>query len=102
MDDAKSAKILVSEPFKPCPLNIQLQPTQNTAAVHLQSTVHPALFLVADTQLNKRLCLSFGPSVCRVKKWKTSVLDMLCVCLSVGWVLGCGLDAPTHPSATTL
>ena len=39
-----------------------------------------------------------------VKKWKTSVLDMLCVCMSVGWVLECreGLDAPTHMSATTL
>ena len=63
------------------------------------------LFLVADTQLYKRL----WPSVCRsistsrkVGKW--AFLKTFCVCLSVSRVLGCrwGLDAPAHPSATIL
>ena len=68
------------------------------------------LFLVADTQLYKRLCPSVGPSVGslvrwsvrhgdRVEKWEN---ERFRVCLSVGSGLGCGwgLDAPAHPSAT--
>ena len=68
------------------------------------------LFLVADTQLYKRLCPSVCPSVHpsvgvnELKSGKTSVLDTFCVCLSVGGGLGCGwgLDAPVHSSATIL
>ena len=65
------------------------------------------LFLVADTQLYKRLCPSVGPSVRRSvrpsvrehesKNGKTSVLDTSCVCLSVvcwGWV---GVGGPCPP-----
>ena len=72
-------------------------------------------FLVADTQLYKRLCPSIGPSVgpsvrpCqRVEKWETSGLEAFCVCVcvgrGVGWSVGCGwgLAAPAHPSATIL
>ena len=66
-------------------------------------------FLVADTQLYKRLCPSVGPSVRRsvvieLKRGKTSVFDTFCVCLSVGSGFGCGwgLDAPAHPSTTIL
>ena len=64
-------------------------------------------FLVADTQLYKRLCPSVRPSVgpsVIVIELKTSVFDTFCVCLSVGPGLGCGwgLDAPAHPSATIL
>ena len=60
-------------------------------------------FLVADTQVYKMLCRSVGPSVMiELKSGKTSVLDTVCVCLCVGWELGCGwgLDALAHPSAT--
>ena len=68
------------------------------------------IFLVADTQLYKRLCPSvrhsIGPSVMviELKSGKTSVFDTFCVCLSVGGGLGCGwgLDASAHPSATIL
>ena len=68
-------------------------------------------FLVADTQLYKRLCPSVRPSVgpsvrpsVMVIELKTSVFDTFFVCLSVGGGLGCGwgLDAPAHPSATIL
>ena len=66
-------------------------------------------FLVADTQLYKRLCPSVHPSVrpsvvIESKSGKTSVLDTFCVGLSVGDGFGCGwgLDAPAHPSATIL
>ena len=60
-------------------------------------------FLVADTQLYKRLCPSVGPlvrpsvMVIESKSGKTSVLDTFCVCLCVEgvWVgvwmgFGCG------------
>ena len=52
------------------------------------------LFLVADTQLYKRLCPC----------GKTRTFDTFCICLSVGGGFGCGwgLDAPAHPSATIL
>ena len=57
-------------------------------------------FLVADTQLHKRRCPSFGPSVRRsVDLWKSakmSVLDGFCVCVR-GMGYGWGLDAPAHP-----
>ena len=66
-------------------------------------------FLVADTQLYKRLCPSVGPSVrpsvmIESKSGKTSILDTSCVGLSVGDGLGdgWGLAAPAHPSATIL
>ena len=71
-------------------------------------------FLVADTQLYKRLCPSVRPSVCRSvrrslemiesKSWKTSVLEAFWVCVCVGRGVGCGwwLAAPAHPSATIL
>ena len=67
-------------------------------------------FLVADTQLYKRLCPFVRPLVhpsevvIKLKSWETSVLDAFCVCLSVGGGLGCGwgLDAPAHPSAKIL
>ena len=44
------------------------------------------LFLVADTQLYKRLCPSVGwlEAVIELKSGETSVLDTFCVCLSVG------------------
>ena len=64
-------------------------------------------FLVADTQLYKRLCQSVRPSVrpsVMVIELKTSVFDTFCVCFSVGGGLGCGweLDAPAHPSPKIL
>ena len=75
-------------------------------------------FLVADTQLYKRLCPSVGPSVRRSvgplvrenesKSGKSSVLEafFVCVCVRRGvrWGVGCGwgLAAPAHPSATIL
>ena len=78
-------------------------------------------FLVADTQLYKRLCPSVGPLVrpsfgplirpsvmIGSKSGKTSVLDTFCVFVcGGGWggvELGCGwgLDAPAQPSATIL
>ena len=67
-------------------------------------------FLVADTQLYKRLCPSVRPSVREheSKSEKTSVLEAFCVCVCVGreigWGVGCGwgLAAPAHPSATIL
>ena len=66
------------------------------------------LFLVADTQLYKRLCPSVRPSVrpsvgpsevIELKNGEMSVLDTFCVCLSVG--VGWGVDGgwmplPTH------
>ena len=75
-----------------------------------------ASFLVADTQLYKRLCpsvrplvrWSVGPSVRRRssswKVWKWAFSIFFFVCLSVGGGFGCGwgLDAPAHPSATIL
>ena len=70
-------------------------------------------FLVADTQLYKRLCRSIrrsvrgssaGPSVevIESKSGKMSVLDTFYVCLCMEWGLGFGwgLHAPAHPSAT--
>ena len=61
-------------------------------------------FLVADTQLYKRLC----PSVRRSIRWsvrghesksgKTSILDAFYVWVGCGW----RMDAPAHPSATIL
>ena len=72
------------------------------------------LFLVADTQLYKRLCPSIRRSVhpsVRVnesKSGQTSVLEAFCVCVCVvrwvGWGIGCGwgLAAPPHPSVTIL
>ena len=67
-----------------------------------------AIFLVADTQLYKRLCLSVRRSVRwsvevnESKSGKMSILDTFLVCLCKGWGLGCGwgFDAPAHPSAT--
>ena len=58
-------------------------------------------FIVADTQLFKRLCpLSVGPSVCREsiesKSGKMSVSDVF-----LGMCVG-GRHAPAHPSATIL
>ena len=56
-------------------------------------------FLVADTQLKKRGCPTFRPSVClsvgplaRVKSWKTDVQDAvwcMCVGFGVGMEVGC-------------
>ena len=65
-----------------------------------------ASFLVADTQLYKRLCPSVGPlvrwsvgplvrrsvMVIELKSGKTSVFDTFFVCLSVGGGFGCGWD----------
>ena len=88
-------------------------------------------FLIADTQLYKRLCPSVHPSVRwsvrpsvrwsvgplvrhgdRVEKWKNERFGyFLCMFVcggGVGWGvwmgLGCGwgLDAPAHPSVTIL
>ena len=67
------------------------------------------MFLVADTQLYRRLCPSVHPLV----HWsvgsgyrfdETSIFDTFCEGLSVGGGLGCewGLDAPAHSSATIL
>ena len=73
-----------------------------------------SVFLVADTQLYKRLCPSVRPFVHpsvrkhESKSGKTSVLEAFCVCVcvgrGVGWSVGCGwgLAAPAHPSATIL
>ena len=89
---------------QPMSLNsAQLSSFRNLHLCH--SLSHP--FLVADTQLYKRLCPSVGRSVGRsvmVIELKMSVFDALCVSLSVGGGLGCGwgLDAPAHPSATIL
>ena len=72
------------------------------------SVVH--LFLVADTQLYKRLCPSIGPSVRpsvrrsvgpwpRVEKWENKRFrSFLCMCLcwKGGWV-GRWLPLPTRP-----
>ena len=68
------------------------------------------VFLVVDTQLCKRLCMSVDTwsvsplGVMELKSGKTSVLGAYCVCLSVGGGLKCewGLDAPAHPSTTIL
>ena len=69
-------------------------------------------FLVADTQLYKRLCPSVGlsvrPSVRRSvgplvrehesKSGKTSVLEAFCVCVCVGRRVGWGVGyVPTRP-----
>ena len=73
-----------------------------------------SLFLVADTQLYKKLCPSIRSSVrplvrlseavIELKSGETSIFDTLCECLSVGGGLGCewGLGAPAHPTATIL
>ena len=71
------------------------------------------LFLVADTQLYKRLCPAVGLLVCwsihndwMEWNWKKSVLDTFCVCLCVGcrveigvWI---GAGCSDHPYATIL
>ena len=76
-------------------------------------------FLVADSQLYKRLCPSVRPLVrwsvtLELKTRKTRIYDAavvtLCVCvcqcvgggLGVGLGWGWGLDAPAHPSTTIL
>ena len=68
-------------------------------------------FLVADTQLYKRLCPSVRPLVrraagplTRVEKWKNERFEAFCVCVCVGKGVGCGwgLAAPAHLSATIL
>ena len=58
-------------------------------------------FLVADTQLFKRLCPSIRRSISndRVEMWKNK---HFCECLFVMDRYGWGLDAPAHPSATIL
>ena len=74
----------------------------------------PQIFLVADKQLYKRLCLSVGRSVGQsvevneLKSGKKSVLEVFCKCVyvgrGVGRGVGCGwgLAAPAYPSATIL
>ena len=71
------------------------------------------LFLVADTQFYKRLCLSVGPSIGQLvrrlvrwsmnlsREWENKCLEAFWVYI---WGVGCGLglDAPAHPSATIL
>ena len=62
-------------------------------------------FLVADTQLYKRLGPSVGLLVViESKSGKTSVFDTFCVRLCVGVEVRCGrrLDAPAHPYATIM
>ena len=58
------------------------------------------LFLVADMQLDKRLCLYAPGSDHRVKSRKMSVLDTFCACLSVG--VGWGVDGGWMPLPTRL
>ena len=80
---------------------------------HVETKLLERVFLVADTQLYKRLCpsvrWSVGPlvrpsEVIELKSVKMSVFDIFFVCLSVGGGFGCGwgLDAPAHPSVTIL
>ena len=59
-------------------------------------------FLVADTQLYRKLCPSVGPSIrnAQVEKWKTSVLDVfLGRCVGGGaWGVDWGwMPLPTRP-----
>ena len=70
-----------------------------TAAVKLRIL----RFLVADTQLYRRLCQSVGPSVREheSKSGETRVLEAFCEPVR-GVRYGWGLDAPAHPSATIL
>ena len=67
-------------------------------------------FLVADTQLYKRLCPSVRPLVRplvrgdRVKKWENEHFRYFSCRFECGGGFGCGwgLDTPAHPSATIL
>ena len=81
-------------------------PNGNQKLISFKSMLYFSTFLVADTQLYKRLCPSVGwlEAVIELKSGEIGVLDTFCVCLSIGGGLGCGwgLDAPAHPSATIL
>ena len=61
-------------------------------------------FLVADTQLYKRLCPSVRPSVgpleavIELKSGEIGVLDTFCICLSIG--MGMGMDRGWMPLPT--